>query len=134
MDLRKLMVDTKSAWIPFPEGEGFEVEVASIARKELTKMRKGCTTTKFDRKNRSVPVEQIDEDKFIELFTEKTVLNWKGLTLGFLSTLMLINTKDHDLSTEVEFSPETAILLVKSSMEFDNWLNEVVFDLDNFRS
>ena len=25
-------------------------------------------------------------------------------------------------------------LLVENSSEFDNWLNEVVFDLENFRS
>ena len=34
----------------------------------------------------------------------------------------------------MEFSEENAQLLVENSSEFDNWLNEVVFDLENFRS
>ena len=34
----------------------------------------------------------------------------------------------------MEFSEENAQQLVENSSEFDNWLNEVVFDLENFRS
>ena len=31
------------------------------------------------------------------------------------------------------YSEENAEVLVANSTEFDTWLNEVVFDLDNFR-
>ena len=34
----------------------------------------------------------------------------------------------------MEYTPENAEVLVENSTEFDNWLNEVVFDLENFRS
>ena len=34
----------------------------------------------------------------------------------------------------MEFSEENAQQLVENSSEFDNWLNEVVFDLENFRN
>ena len=34
MDLKKLMVDTKSAWIDFPGLTGFSVEVVNLSRKE----------------------------------------------------------------------------------------------------
>jgi len=34
----------------------------------------------------------------------------------------------------MEFTEENAQQLVENSSEFDNWLNEVVFDLENFRS
>ena len=34
----------------------------------------------------------------------------------------------------MEFSEDNAQVLVENSTEFDNWLNEVVFDLENFRS
>ena len=32
------------------------------------------------------------------------------------------------------YTDENAQQLVENSNEFDNWLNEVVFDLENFRS
>ena len=34
----------------------------------------------------------------------------------------------------MDYSEENAQTLVENSSEFDNWLNEVVFDLENFRS
>ena len=34
----------------------------------------------------------------------------------------------------MEWSEENAKLLVENSQDFDNWLNEVVFDLENFRT
>ena len=135
MDLRKLALDTKSVWMAYDEEEfpGFEVEVVNLSRKELTAMRKSCITQKFSRKERGI-VENFNEKKFIDLFTEKTVVNWKGLTVKYVSKLMLMNTEGLDLDAEVEFEPEQAKALVEYSTEFDQWLNDVVFDLDNFRN
>ena len=127
------MVDTKNVWVDFPGLPGFEVEVANLSRKELTGLRKKCTTTKFDRKTRQA-VEKLDEEKFVVEFTHGVVKNWKGLTLAHLETLLLIETEGQDLSKELEYTDENAETLVSSSTEFDTWLNEVVFDLENFRS
>ena len=133
MDLKKLMVDTKAAWVDFPGLPGFEVEVANLSRKELNGIRKKCTTTKFDRKTRQA-VETLDEEKFVIEFTHGVVKNWKGLTLEHLETLLLVDIDGKDPKQELEYSSENAETLVSSSTEFDTWLNEVVFDLDNFRS
>ena len=133
MDLKKLMVDTKAVWVEFPGLPGFEVEVANLSRKELTGLRKKCTTKKIDRKTRQA-VEDLDEDKFIVEFTKSVVKNWKGLTLAHLETLILVDIEGQDPSQELEYDIDNAETLVSSSSEFDTWLNEVVFDLDNFRT
>ena len=133
MELKKLMVDSKAIWIDFPGLPGFSVEVANLSRKELTSLRKRCTSQKFDRKTRQV-AETLDEDKFIAEFAEASVKNWAGLTVELLETLILINTDDQDPTAEVEYSKENAEVLVTNSAEFDTWLNEVVFDLNNFRT
>ena len=132
MDLKQLMIDTKSVWLDFPSLEGFEVEVANLSRKEMKRISKRCTITKFDRSAR-VPIEQMNDEKFVKEFTEATVKNWKGLTLDHLQTLILIDTAGQELSRELPYSRENAELIVTGSIEFDAWLNEVVFDLDNFR-
>ena len=133
MDLKKLMVDTKAVWVDFPGLKGFEVEVANLSRKELTGLRKKCTTTKFDRKTRQA-VEELDEEKFVSEFSKSVIKNWKGLTLAHLETLLLVDIDGQDATKELEFTEDNAETLVSSSTEFDTWLNEVVFDLDNFRS
>jgi len=133
MELKKLVVDSKATWIDFSGLDGFSVQVCNLSRKELTAIRKKCTTTKFNRRSR-VAEEILDEDKFVAEFARKTVRGWKGLTLAHLETLILIDTASQDMSSEVEYSEENAEVLVGQSAEFDTWLNEVVFDLDNFRS
>tara|TARA_R100001460_G_scaffold94169_2_gene136220 strand:+ start:147 stop:596 length:450 start_codon:yes stop_codon:yes gene_type:complete len=133
MELKKLMVDTKSMWIDFTGIDGFSVEVVNLSRKELTALRKKCTTTKFNRRTRQ-PEENLDEDKFVSEFTSASVKNWKGLTLEKLQDLLLIDIGDQDPKSELEYSQDNAETLVSNSSEFDTWLNEVVFDLDNFRS
>ena len=127
------MVDSKSVWMDFPGLEGFSVEVANLSRKELTGLRKRCTTNKFDRKTRQL-VEELDDDKFVKEFSKATIKNWKGLTIESLETLILINTDGQEPGSEISFSEENAEVLVTNSAEFDTWLNEVVFDVDNFRS
>ena len=133
MELKKLMVDTKSVWMDFPGLEGFSVEVANLSRKELMALRKKCTSQKFDRRSRQLE-EILDEDKFVKFFTKASVKNWSGLTVEYTSSLMLISSDETNKDDEVPFSEENAETLVANSTEFDTWLNEVVFDLDNFRT
>ena len=127
------MVDTKSVWVDFTGIDGFSVEVVNLSRKELTALRKKCTTTKFNRRTRQ-PEENLDEEKFVTEFSNASIKNWKGLTLEKLQDLLLIDIGDQDPKAELEYSPENAETLVNNSSEFDTWLNEVVFDLDNFRT
>ena len=133
MDLKSLLVDSKTTWAEFPGLKGFEVELANLSRKELTKIRKKCTTNKFNRKTRAFE-ESLDDEKFVKEFTEATVKGWRGLKLAYLEDLILVDLKGQNADTEMDFSLENAHVLVENSSEFDNWLNEVVFDLENFRS
>tara|TARA_B100000029_G_scaffold508064_1_gene594066 strand:+ start:1602 stop:2054 length:453 start_codon:yes stop_codon:yes gene_type:complete len=132
MELKKLMVDSKATWIDFPGLDKFSVEVVNLSRKELTGIRKKCTSNKFDRKTRQL-TETLDEDKFVEEFAAKSIKNWKGLKLKYLESLLLVDVGEEDLEKELPYSSENAETLVTNSNEFDTWLNEVVFDLDNFR-
>ena len=132
MDLKKLMVDSKAAWIDFPGLDGFSVEVVNLSRKELTGIRKKCTTNKFDRRTRQLS-ETLDEDKFVEEFAAKSIKNWRGLKIKHCESLLLIDPGDEDPEKALPYSPDNAETLVTNSNEFDTWLNEVVFDLDNFR-
>ena len=133
MELKSLLVDSKTAWVEFPGLDGFEVELANLSRKELVNLRKKCTVNKFDRKAR-IFNEELNETKFLQEFSSAVIKNWKGLKLSYLEDLILVDLKGQDVNSEMEYTTENAVVLVENSSEFDNWLNEVVFDLDNFRS
>jgi hypothetical protein len=133
MELKSLLVDSKTTWVEFPGLEDFEVELANLSRKELIALRKRCTANKFNRKTRGFE-EILDDDKFITEFTKATVQSWKGLKLKYLEDLVLVELGTNDPETLMEYSEDNAKHLVENSNEFDNWLNEVVFDLEHFRS
>ena len=131
--LKSLMVDTKSAWVNYPGLDGFEVEVVNLGREKLINLRKSCIETKFDRKTK-IPVEELNEKKFIAAFTKETVKNWKGFKFKYAEELMLVDISGKNENEEIPYNEEDASLLVTNSGDFDSWLNAVVFDLDNFRS
>lgn len=133
MNLKSLMVDTKSAWISYPGLPGFEVHVTNLGREKLVALRKSCIETKFHRKTR-LPEEVLDEKKFIRAFTDATIKDWRGLKLGYVEQLMLVDISGENPESELEYTQENAELLVSNSGDFDTWMNEVVFDLENFRS
>ena len=60
-------------------------------------------------------------------------MGWRGFRLKYLEDLLLVDLGDNDPDSELEYNQENAEMLVNNSTEFDNWLNEVVFDLANFR-
>lgn len=133
MNLSELMVDTKSAWVEHPAYEGLEIELVNLSRPELTALRKRCVTTKFD-KNTRKPLEELNEEKFIAEFTKATIKNWKGFKYKYLEELMLVDLSAVDPEKNLEYSQENAKTLVTNSGEFDTWVNDTVFDLDNFRT
>lgn len=132
MKLKDLMVDTKSTWLDFPGCPGFEVEVCNLSRKEIGNLRKRCISQKFERKTRQM-VEELDEEKFVVQFSKATIKGWKGLKLKYLEDLLLVDISTQDPESELEYDQEQAEVLISNSTEFDNWINEVVFDLANFR-
>ena len=133
MELKQLLVDSKTTWVEFPGLEGFEVELANLSRKELNNLRKRCTVQKFDRKTRQ-PEEHLDEDKFLVEYCKAVIKGWKGLKYRYLEELLLVDISELDPDDELPYTQENAELLMKNATDFDSWLTETVGDLENFTS
>ena len=88
LTLKKLILNTKSAWVDYPGLEGFSIEVVNLSRKELQGLRKKCLTNKLDRKTRQME-EVLDEAKFVVEFTASVIKDWKGFTLEAAQELLL---------------------------------------------
>ena len=99
MELKSLLLDSKTTWVEFPGLIGFEVELANLSRKELVNLRKKCTINKFNRKTRQFE-DELNDDKFVIEFTKATVKNWRGLKLDYLEDLLLVDLKGQNPETE----------------------------------
>ena len=76
--------------------------------------------------------EEIDNDKFIELYAEKAVIGWRGFKVKHLTQLFPANIEGLDPNEDVEFSLEDAIELLKNSTVFDQFVTDAMNDFEKF--
>lgn len=133
-DLAKLIVPSKESWFDFDKEEfpGLKFKLAYLSKDELTKMRRKCITTRFDRKTRQ-QVEDLDTDLLQDLYLKAVLKDWKGLTYEYLEKLIPLDTSTiKDKKEELAYSEQNALILVKNSNDVDAFITESIEDLSNF--
>lgn len=129
ISLKSLLVPSKNVDIEYPGMPGLKVSVSFLSRETLQSIRKKASKTSF--KNRQ-PIEEVDDELFLSLYVKACVRGWTGLTLAYLERLAPVDVSGQDLTTELEYSEENALYLMKNSAEFDSFISEKVTDLGNF--
>lgn len=124
-----MLVPSKEITVEYPGMPGFEVQVSFLSRETLQNIRKKATKTTF--KNRQ-PVEELNDDLFLELYVKGCIKGWTGLKLKYLEQLAPVDVSDEDSEAELEYTEENALYLMKSSTNFDSFISEKVTDLGNF--
>lgn len=127
--LKNLLVPSKSLEVEYPGMPDFKIQVAFLSRETLQSIRKKSTKTSF--KNRQ-PVEELNDELFLELYVKSAVKGWTGLKLKYLEQLAPVDLTGQDADAELEYSEENALYLMKNSTNFDSFISEQVTDLGNF--
>lgn len=130
LSLKNLLVASKSTEVEFPGKPDFKIQVAFLSRETLQNLRKKATNRTF--KNHQ-QVETVNDELFLELYVKSVIKGWTGLKLAYLAELAPINLGDTDPEQELPYSEEDALMLMKSSVAFDNFISEQVSDLGNFK-
>lgn len=130
VSLKTLLVPSKSVEVDYPGFDGFKIDVAFLSRETLINLRKKATKHTF--KNRQA-VEELDDDLFLKLYVEASIKGWKGFKFSYLAQLAPVDLSGQDENDELEFSAENALMLMKSSTNFDAFISDTVTDLGNFQ-
>jgi len=130
ISLKALLVPSKTVDIEYPGLPGFTVTVSFLSRETLINVRKKATKTTF--KNRQ-PVEELNDEIFLQLYVREAVRGWTGLKLSILEQLAPVDLTGQDPEAELEFNDENALFLMKNSSAFDAFISETVTDLGNFQ-
>lgn len=129
VNLKSLLVPSKSVEVDYPGLNGFKVNVVFLSRETLVGIRKKATKTTF--KNRQ-PVEELDEKLFLQLYVNACIKGWSGLKLRFLEELAPVDLTDQDPEAELAYSQDDALFLMQASANFDAFISETVTELSNF--
>lgn len=129
LSLKNLLVPSKALEVEYPGMPEFKIQLAFLSRETLQQIRKKAVKTTF--KNRQ-PVEELNDELFLELYVKSAVKGWSGLKLKYLEQLAPVDLSNQDLEAELEYSEENALYLMKNSGDFDTFVSEKVTDLGNF--
>jgi len=129
VNLKSLLVPSKSVEVDYPGLNGFKVNVVFLSRETLVGIRKKATKTTF--KNRQ-PVEELDEKLFLQLYVNACIKGWSGLKLRFLEELAPVDLTGQDPEAELPYSQDDALFLMQASANFDAFISETVTELSNF--
>jgi hypothetical protein len=129
ISLKNLLVPSKALEVEYPGMPDFKIQIAFLSRETLQSIRKKSTKTSF--KNRQ-PVEELNDELFLELYVKSAVKGWTGLKLKYLEQLAPVDLTGQDADAELEYSEENALYLMKNSTNFDSFVSEQVTDLGNF--
>lgn len=132
IDLSKVALDTREAKVEFTGIPGFVVHVKHISRAAATKLMDKCKVPVME--NGIVSHFENNDDLYMSELAQSGIVGWTGLTVAGVEQLMLADLSSEDPSTEVEYTNENAIQLIKSSRSFLNFVNDIVYKIDSFRT
>lgn len=131
LNLKSILVPSKTVEVPFPGYEGFTVNLSFLSRESLINIRKKATKQTF--KGRQIQ-EELNDELFLQLYASAAIKGWKGLKMSFVEQLAPVDMTGISPEDELPFTDENAFFLMKNSSSFDNWISDTVTDLGNFQS
>lgn len=77
-------------------------------------------------------VPQVDRQKYLELFGNHHIVDWKGLNVATLKQLVLIKNwrKLKGKKGEVACDEKSRLLLLTFSVEFNSWVNQTTTNIE----
>jgi hypothetical protein len=130
LNLKSILVPSKTVEVPFPGYEGFTVSLSFLSREALINVRKKATKQTF--KGRQIQ-EELNDELFLQLYASAAIKGWKGLKMAFVEQLAPVDMTGINPDEELPFTEENAFFLMKNSSSFDNWVSDTVTDLGNFQ-
>ena len=129
--IKSLLAKETVTTVEFPEIDGFMVDLVYLNRDELMKIRNRSLTFKFNKRTRQRE-EEVDNDKFLEAYSEKAIKGWSGLKYKNLPLLFPADISEANGEEEIEYSPEEALELLKNSTLFDQFVTDAMNDFEQF--
>lgn len=126
-----MISDQTSIWAEFPDIDGFEINLRYLTREDLQKIRNASLTYKFNKRTRQRE-EEVDNDRFLENYAEKSILGWKGLKVKHMPALMPVDISGMDGEEIIDYSSEDAMELLKNSTVFDQFITDTMNDFEQF--
>lgn len=128
--LKELKINQNSIEVAYPRFKNFILKLRYLPRDEIAAIREKAATNTYNRLTRQRE-DVVDTDKFMDEYIKKALVGWSGLTYEVIVALVPVEV-NVSLDTEVEYTHENAMWLVKNSTEFDSFISDTMNQVDLF--
>jgi hypothetical protein len=129
--IKSMLVKETSTWVEFPDIDGFEINLRFVTREDLLKIRAASLTYKFNKRTRQRE-EEVDSTKFLEVYSERAIADWRGLKVKHLPMLLPVDISSMNPEESVDYTAEDAVELLKNSPVFDQFITDTLADFEQF--
>ena len=129
--LKNIVAKETTSTVEFPDIDGFEIDLVYLNRDDLTKIRNRSLTYKFNKRTRQRE-EEVDNDRFLEHYSQKAIKDWKGLKAKHLPVLFPADISSMDPEEDIEYNEEDALELLLNSPIFDQYITDCMNDFEQF--
>ena len=129
--IKNLVAKETTSKVEFPDIDGFNIELVYLNRDDLMKIRNRSLTFKFNKRTRQRE-EEVDNDRFLEAYSEKAIKGWSGLRAKHLPILFPADISSMDPEEDIEYNEEDALELLKNSTIFDQFITDCMNDFEQF--
>ena len=121
--------------------QGFEIEVKYLSPKKWRNLMEGSRKRRkdWDKRHRSIMVEDLDLDKFVENIGN-VIVNWKGLTAEILKAIVVVDIEAlrKDMKKEglkeIPFSRTNLMYVLNNARgDFIDFLTDVTLGIEEVR-
>lgn len=132
MDLNKLIVPRKEQVVEYPGMPGLKVSLVYLSKQEMIKLRNKATDSRFYKGQQK---EEVNNELLNDLYIDAVIRNWEGFKYKYLQHFIPIDSSQiDDMDSELPYTFENARVLMKNSVDFDNWVATQLDDIENFTS
>ena len=110
--------------------DDFEIEIRYLPRSEMRRIGEKATDWFWDQKDHTRK-EKMNSEKFYKDFIQKVFIGWTGLKLGTLAKMLPIKIDNPE--TEIPYSEENALELMREAYDFDIFIQQMVMDIEKFQ-
>lgn len=134
VNISNFIAKNKVIEVEYPNIPEWKIQLAFVPREDLTKILNQSQVIKFSKITHQRE-EQVDNDRFLKLYSEKVVKGWSGFKLKHLSQLVVVEGDITGKENEdIEFTPENAHALLLNSVEFDRFISDTLRNVEEFNS
>jgi len=131
-NINDVVVDEAKVTLDFPQVKGGKITISRISADRLMEIREKSTIGKTLNPTTKMLEDNIDNEKFLKMYSDDVIDSWSGLKAKDLKNLMLCNIPKGKEEADVLPTKDNKYMLMNKSTLIDTFITDVLQSVSLF--